>query len=144
MAAQPPAASKDISPDQEVQYHKYLSERLSALTGNRFPQAQDIRDVFVPSGSLRPVRAPVAAVQAAAPAPTGKPMTEAFAESHQLKAVLTSSGGRMAVIDNTCLKIGQKIDGFELLSVGERSATLASDAADKITLRLPEKQQDSQ
>jgi hypothetical protein len=133
------SSANNSSPDMGIQTHKVIAQRLATLMSGEFPQTDDIRDAFYASG-LQPAAVPVAAPTAAGPAILDKPRKAVFAESHQLRAVLVGSAGRMAVMDNTCLRIGQKLEEFQLLSVGERSATFGSDNGDHVTFALPVKQ----
>ena len=134
-------SANSLSPDMGIQSHKVLAQRLQTLMKGDFPQADDIRDAFYASG-LQPPAVPVAvtAPTVAAPTTLDKPRREVFTESHQLRAVLVGSEGRMALMDNTCLRIGQKLEEFQLLSVGERSATFTSGNGDHVTFTLPVKQ----
>ncbi len=129
------------SPDLAIGSHKALAQRLQTLMKGDFPQTDDIRDAFYASGLEPPPVAAPAAEPAAAAAPTvqDKPRKEVFAQSHQLRAVLVGSSGRMALMDNTCLRIGQKLEEFELVSVGERSAAFTSGKGDHVTFTLPVK-----
>jgi hypothetical protein len=140
-----PAATGETAanslPDLGIQSHKVIAQRLAMLMNGDFPQTDDIRDAFYASG-LQPPAVPVAAATPTAAAPTtlDKPRKAIFADSHQLRAVLVGSEGRMAVMDNTCLRIGQKLEEFQLVSVGERSATFSSGGGDRVTFALPVKQ----
>jgi hypothetical protein len=136
------SSANGSSPDLGIQSHKVLAQRLQTLMKGDFPQTDDIRDAFYASG-LQPPAVPVAVTAPAAvttPTVQDKPRKEVFSESHQLRAVLVGSEGRMALMDNTCLRIGQKLEEFQLLSVGERSATFASGNGDHVTFALPVKQ----
>lgn len=134
-------AAANSLPDLGIGSHKVIAQRLATLMSGEFPQTDDIRDAFYASG-LQPPAAPAAVAAATVTAPTiqDKPRKAVFAESHQLRAVLVGSEGRMAVMDNTCLKIGQKLEEFQLVSVGERSATFGSGNGDRVTFALPVKQ----
>ena len=65
-----------------------------------------------------------------------------FRDRHHLAAVLRSTHGGIAVLDATsgskgrAIRIGQTLDGFKLIAVGERSATFAS-ASGRVELELP-------
>jgi hypothetical protein len=134
-------AANNLSPDLGIQSHKVIAQRLATIMNGEFPQTDDIRDAFYASG-LQPAAAPVAVAASTVTAPSilDKPRKAVFAEGHQLRAVLVGSEGRMAVMDNTCLRIGQKLEEFQLVSVGERSATFASGNGDHVTFALPVKQ----
>jgi hypothetical protein len=131
----------NLSADLGIQSHKVIAQRLEAIMNGDFPRTDDIRDAFYASG-LQPPAVPVAAATptVAAPAIQDKSRKDIFADSHQLRAVLVGSEGRMAVMDNTCLRIGQKLEEFQLVSVGERSATFSSAGGDRVTFALPVKQ----
>jgi hypothetical protein len=92
--------------------------------------AKELPDVFQP---------PAGWVKPAAPKPQAD-VAAIFAAQHHLLAVLKSSHGGIAVIGGATsrksLRIGQKVDGFELAAIGERSVTFAS-GTQKIELQLP-------
>lgn len=148
MPMQPPtlpptkaAANKaEAGPQLSIQTHKVLAERLGALTGGAFPRMDDIRDAFYAAGLEPPkVETPAAGTPQVEAATLCKPRKDVFAQGHVLRAVMVGPGGRMALMDNTCLKIGQKVEEFELIEVGERNATFASASGEKVTFSLPDK-----
>ena len=52
--------------------------------------------------------------------------TAEFMRKHQIKAVMVHGKISSVVIDDRYLFVGQKIDGFTLVSVNEHSATFES------------------
>jgi hypothetical protein len=139
--AQPATTDSDLdnapqpaAVDPDALCRKRLATRLQTLTGGNFPPLTDIREAFQPSGDLQ-VKADA---PAAAPAePVGRPHGEVFAANHKLRAVMVSPQGRVALIDNTCLKVGQKVEDYQVVSIGERSAVLVSPSGDRVTFELP-------
>ena len=91
------------------------------------------RDAFCPPDSWLPKPSQPPAPEGAA----GPDAAEGFTRKHTLQAVMVSAKGPQAVINGTCLAIGQSMDGFRLLSAGEQSATLVSPAGLRVTLELP-------
>lgn len=62
---------------------------------------------------------------------------DAFKQKHLLEAVMATGGGGRAVVDGRTLRIGQHLDGFELISVNQRSAVFESNGTRvKLTLSL--------
>jgi hypothetical protein len=59
--------------------------------------------------------------------PSSRVTAEMFEAGHVLTGVMAAGDGGYAIIDGRTLFIGQKLDGFELISVSERSAVLDSD-----------------
>ncbi len=55
---------------------------------------------------------------------------------HQLMAVMMAREGGYAIVDGKCLRIGQVLDGFTLISVTEHSAVLESDGL-RVELKVP-------
>jgi hypothetical protein len=62
---------------------------------------------------------------------------EMFEATHVLTGVMAAGDGGYAIIDGRTLFIGQTLDGFELISVSQRSAVLESDG-ERTELLLPE------
>jgi hypothetical protein len=63
---------------------------------------------------------------------------EMFEAKHVLTGVMAAGDRGYAIIDGRTLFIGQRLDGFELVSVSERSAVLDSDG-ERIELMLSDK-----
>ncbi|MCP3904437.1 MAG: hypothetical protein GY715_12485 [Planctomycetes bacterium] len=60
-----------------------------------------------------------------------------FRRRHRLTAVMANGGRGLAIIDGRGLRVGQKLDGFELVEVNKRSVVLVS-AGLRVTLTLDE------
>ncbi|MHC4427918.1 MAG: hypothetical protein ACYS0D_04850 [Planctomycetota bacterium] len=69
--------------------------------------------------------------------PSSRVTAEMFEARHVLTGVMAAGDGGYAIIDGRTLFIGQELDGFELISVSERSAVLVSDG-ERTELMLPE------
>lgn len=96
------------------------------------PQAgADLRDAFRPSDAWL-AHAP----KASAPEDPDKAKAGEFLRRHALQAVLVSGEKRQAVIDFKCLNVGEKLEDFEVVSIGERSAVLASGSV-RVAFELP-------
>ncbi len=78
-----------------------------------------ISDAFAPLAPWCAPRAKPARNQVVVP---GRNAAVEFAESHRLTAVAVSSDGKMAVVNNTCLQVGDSLDGFRLVAVEKNSA----------------------
>jgi hypothetical protein len=108
-----------------------LAGRLKTAIGNAPFQVDDMRDAFqppaawMPGASGNPLRGTIGSA------------AEAFVQKHTLKAVMVGAKGYQAIIDNTCVGFGQTIDGFKLVSVGERGVVLVSEDGSRVTLELP-------
>lgn len=113
-----------------------LARRMDEVSKARGLQAGNVADPFrPPAGWLK-----------AEATQTGNGLSE-FAAKHHLVAVLKSSRGGIAVVNGATrksLRIGQQLDGFKLVAIGEKSVTFQS-ALGTVDLGLPEEQQtDSQ
>ena len=62
---------------------------------------------------------------------------QAFLRNHRLKAVVKFDRGGAAIIDDSYLFLGQELDGFRLIRVSDRTATLVSGSA-KVTVSMEE------
>lgn len=111
---------------------KAISQRLATATGNRPLELADMKDVFQPWDNAPVLVNPTDVVKD----PEGTSVA-AFTSRHSLQAVLVGADGRQAVIDGKVLKVGQRLDGFELVNVGERSVLLVSVRGTKVTFELP-------
>ncbi len=58
-----------------------------------------------------------------------------FAKSHRLTAVAVSSDGKLAVVDNTCMRLGEKLDGYQLVAV-EKDLAVFQKGQQKVSLEL--------
>ena len=113
-----------------------IADRLDAVAAANPGLSQCSRDAFRAPDSWLPAASPGAA---AAP-PVEDPdqaRADAFPKKHPLQAVMVSGRARQAVIGGQCLVVGQKLDGFQLLSVGEMSVELASPGGIRVKLSLP-------
>ena len=130
--ASPAVLQTAMVADPVGQINKRIADRLTAIANDN-PMADDARDAFRAPASWLP--------SASEPAPSGKESdqakTETFRQRHALQAVMVSPNGRQVVINGKCLTIGQKIDDFELVSVGEQSAILVSSTGVRVTVELP-------
>lgn len=63
-------------------------------------------------------------------------MLKAFRENHRLKATSTAGGETLAVIDDSVLRVGDRLDGFTLVEVDHYRAIFA-EGDQKVELSLP-------
>ena len=101
-----------------------LADRLSQLAVQKMIDYGQVRDAFVPTGNW----------SEAANKPTDGTMielppspsdTEQFVSNHVLQMVMSGSDG-LTLIDNELIRVGQLLDGYCLVSVGDRSAIFES------------------
>ncbi|MCX5662017.1 MAG: hypothetical protein NTW19_20245 [Planctomycetota bacterium] len=91
-------------------------------------------DVFRPSSDWLAEGLPAEKpVPAAAPGPS--PAME-FAARRRLTGLMASGPQSLAIVDGQTLRIGQGIDGFCLVVVGNRSATFEGPARARVTLPM--------
>ncbi|MHC5002485.1 MAG: hypothetical protein ACYTJ0_05120 [Planctomycetota bacterium] len=72
------------------------------------------------------------------PVSVGPDPVEQFLAAHRLQAVMAGGASSVAVIDGTGLKVGETLDGFTLVSVGDRSAVFESESGVRVELELTE------
>ncbi len=99
-----------------------IVDRVRAVTGKSGGDITEVRDAFVPAPSWK----------GQAPAPEAvdlHALASRFRDTHQLHAVMTIDGVDYAVIDGRrMLAVGGRIDGFELVSIGDQAAVFRYDA----------------
>lgn len=121
------AAAGAASPTQP---HNTLANRLEGLAKAQGLDGMDVRDAF------RPPEEWMGRTAAEQPAPGPKEdNARRLVENRRLRAILVGPDGSSAIIDNRCLRIGQKLDGFELVSIDKRSVVLACNGV-RVTLQL--------
>lgn len=64
------------------------------------------------------------------------PAVEEFRKAHRLNAVMALESGGYAIVDGRRLRIGQEIDGFELMEIRARSIVLRSESHGHVELKL--------
>ena len=97
-----------------------IADRLSAVVEARSLDLNVVGVAFKPSPSWFGDDGTVQ------PQDLGGPAAARFVRSHRLMAVMAGGANGSAIIDDKCLFIGQQIDGFRLISVGDRNAVLES------------------
>ena len=136
----PPVAGDPVAlpPETPSREGRKIADRLKAVAERDPDLAKGSRDAFRAPNSWLPATTLAPGV-AAAPLAEDSDQTraDAFPKRHPLQAVLDSGKVRQAVIDGQCLLVGQKLDGFQLLSIGELSVVLASPGGIRVTLCLP-------
>lgn len=111
-----------------------LADRLEELRDTADIDPMNVRDALRPSKAWLGPGDPVEVV-----APPAEPIDSAerrarlFARRHRLTATAVGVRGGMAIIDGQCVRVGQSMDGMELVSVDRGSATLKGG---EITVRL--------
>lgn len=95
-----------------------LADHLQAICGDADAEMMGVKDAFVlPQEWVKRPEPQKKETPAKTPA-------ERFREAHRLMAVMVDEHGGRAVINGTYLLVGQEKNGFRLLSVGKRSATV--------------------
>ena len=127
-----------MPPETPAREGRKIADRLKAAAERDPDLAKDTRDAFRAPNSWLPAAIPASGA-AAAPLveDSDQAQADAFSKNHPLQAVLASGSNRQAMIDGQCLVVGQKLDGFQLLSVGELSVVLASPGGIRVKLTLP-------
>jgi hypothetical protein len=96
-----------------------LAERLGRLAPEHPADLSQMRDAFALPGSWD---AEPAADTKAPVSPIAR-----FIRSHRLGAVVMEGPDSCVLVDDRFLRLGQQIDGFTLVTVGERSAVFERD-----------------
>ncbi len=123
-----PEAAKAAAPGKSENSPGRVSSRLSiALDSPKWTAEQVV-------GSLRP-SPEWASGPAAASAPASDRAGD-FRARHELKAVMSGQGGRIALIDGRAMKEGDSLTGYTLIEVRARSAVFES-GSERIVLSLP-------
>ena len=88
-----------------------------------------LRDAFSPPRQWVAQAAPDRPVEPARIA------AERFVKQHRLKSVMAAGRGGSAIVDDKLLAVGQKLDGFTLVTVAAEAVVLEGDGV-RVTLRL--------
>ena len=126
-----PAKSPAAPPRQSREtVRESLACRLQALSEAGGSDSANVRDAFCLSPAWTKDLGP------AAPSSPEQDKAEKLKTDHQLMAVMVAREGGYAIVDGKCLRIGQVLDGFTLISVTEKSAVLESDGI-RVELKVP-------
>lgn len=136
-SAAPVQVSSQISPETppaaanlpEKPVRESVGERLERLSSSRELVLASVQDAFSLSETW------MADYRRQANPEAHLTPAERFAKDHELKAVVVSGDASIAVVDEKCLFLEQELDGFRLISVGERSATFES-GGQRVVLKL--------
>ena len=97
-----------------------IARKLEQIAEQRGLDPTGVIDAFRPSPMwLQISEVPVGVEQT-------ESLVERFTKAHTLTAVMGSGASGWALVDGRTLFIGQVLDGFTLMSVGQRSAVLES------------------
>jgi len=130
-------ASGDTAQAQEARLTGLaaLAKRMRDMAEVERLDVGDTKDAFVPAaawvGQMKTETASAAQIAAQPLDPAA-----AFREHHHLVAVLKSSHGGVAILDGKTVRIGQHVDAFSLVTVGDRTALFRAGNID-LTLELP-------
>ncbi len=102
-----------------------IASKLNSLQGIDLDQ---VRNAFQPSKAWVSAQHPAIAHQEHA-------VQIDFSATHKLTAIMASKTGGVAMVDGVPVRVGQKVDGFKLVSVNSRSAVFSSGGA-QVTLQL--------
>ncbi len=106
-----------------------IADRLEAVATQRGFDLEHVPDAFIPPRSWIVEKTPD-------DPPPGRVTAAQFELDHVLTGVMAVGDGGYAIINGKTLFIGQKLDGFRLIHVSERSAVLDSDDV-HVELLLP-------
>ena len=96
------------------------ADRLRALARRERIDMNDVSDAFAVGRSWLAEKPP------AAPAvPAEESAASAFRNAHQFIGILTDELGSSAIVGDVCLRVGDVLDGFVLVSVGDRVVVFA-------------------
>ena len=124
-------ASDEVLANAPVRPENALADRLDRFADSDVLAALSTRDAFRPSAAwLSEIIGP--ATVAPVTVDTGE---SDFAAQHTLNAVLLRAGGNSAIVDNQCLKIGETLGDYRLVSVDDRSAVFRAGSV-QVTLSL--------
>lgn len=125
-AVQTPAVSDTLS----------VSEQLRSLVQANGVESAASVDAFRPSADWLADSVPVAKPEAeSAPSP---PPTRVFAEQHHLTGVMVADQQHLVIVNGKALRIGQTVDGFKLVEIGDRSAVFENEDHARVTLPMRE------
>ena len=99
-----------------------LASRLETMAAQHDLDGAPVRDAFQPSE----VWLSRLGANHSKPAVAAPPVGAGFIKKHKLQAVLLGRDGGSAIVNNTYLKIGQELDGFELVSIDANSVGFVS------------------
>lgn len=97
-----------------------IAQRLDQIAQLESFDSAHVSDAFWPAWYIAPEPEQLPAMEEAAP--TGPSPAERFQQQHRLTAVMGTGQTGYAVVDGQMLRLGQKIDGFTLTAISERSA----------------------
>ena len=110
-----------------------LSERLADTASQHAVTAARPGDAFAPPKQWlraiapKPKPAEPAPEQNAQPAqPDAQRLVKRFREAHRLMAVMANRGEGVAIVDGQPVRVGDRLDGFTLRQVRERTAVFVS------------------
>ncbi len=108
-----------------------IADELDRVAETRGFDLVSVPDAFQPSSSWL-----TGQMETEAPAPD-RSVAERFKQEHTLTAVMVMGSKGYAIIDGEFLLMGQEMEGFTLVAVGDRSVVLESTEA-RVELTLPE------
>jgi hypothetical protein len=133
-ASADPAAGSDAGissaaphPSRATSDRPSVAQRLNDLWPGGGPEFSDVRDPFYLPRSWSDAQKNGAAA--------AEDRTTGFAAAHQLSAVLSEGRISYALVDDRLLTPGQEVDGFTLVSVGDRFAVFEGQGS-RVVLRL--------
>ncbi len=97
-----------------------IAQRLDQIAQLESFDLSHVSDAFWPGWYVAPEPEQLPAMEEAVP--VGPSPAEQFQQQHRLTAVMGTGQSGYAVVDGQMLRLGQKIDGFTLTAISERSA----------------------
>jgi len=108
-----------------------IADRLAAAT--EAANASELKDAFRPSDAWLAQLRPSADRPAVAPLD----LAQSFSQRHRLMGVMLQTGGGKAIVDDRCMAVGEKMDGFTLVAVEKNSAVFTCGDS-RAELKLPQ------
>ena len=122
-------AADEVTGDASGLADDSLAARLETFCREHDLDPLAVRDAFCAPQSW------LADLQPEQPMSSTQVMAQDFVRKHKLTAVATFQNVGIAVIDDEHVRVGEKLDGFRLMRVADRSAILASNGVQvKLTL----------
>jgi len=107
-----------------------LAKLLEATAAAQKVKAADVTDAFKPVAAWAGAPAEAPAVNKA------QASAAQFVQKHRLSAIMRGPTGGSAIIGTKFVALGQRVDGYRLVTIGARSVTL-DNGVQRVTLWLP-------
>jgi len=116
---------------------------LSSAAGADAPVVGHVRrDPFVMSAAFRSEVPPNAADASGVPRPAGAPAAPVAAWAPHLRGLMVAGKRSMVDLEGVMLTLGDSVDGYRLIKVGEREAVFVKKGVQVVLRLTPEKEPD--